>query len=97
MQIHLSGTQLTVKYADGKKKVMLDEDYRLGQRFNVKIESSEGNVKVWYDGQQKADLPINSPTSYFKAGAYVNSNTSNGESASAVGQVVVYRADVTHS
>ncbi len=97
MQIHLSGTQLTVKYADGKEKVVLDEDYRLGKRFTTKIESSGGRVKVWYDGQQKADLAINSPTSYFKAGAYVNSNTGNGESASAVGQVVIYRADVTHS
>jgi hypothetical protein len=94
MQIHLSGKQLTVKYADGKKKVVLDDDYKLGTRFTTKIESSGGHVKVWYNGQQKADLAINSSTSYFKAGAYVNCNTGK---ANDVGQVEVFRADVTHS
>lgn len=97
MQIHLSGKELTVKYADGKKKVSLDDSYELGTRFTVKIESSGGKVKVWYNGQQKADLPISTSTSYFKAGAYVNSNTSKGEKSSAEGQVVVYGVDVTHS
>jgi hypothetical protein len=97
MQIHLSGKQLTVKYGDGKKKVVLDDDYKLGTRFTTKIESSGGHVKVWYNGQQKADRAINSSTSYFKAGAYVNCNTSKGADASDVGQVVVYKADVTHS
>ena len=97
MQIHLSGKELTVKYADGKKKVSLDDDYQLGTRFKVKIESSGGHVKVWYNGQQKADLPISTSTSYFKAGAYVNSNTSKGEKSSAEGQVVIYNVDVKHS
>ena len=97
MQIHLSGKDLTVKYADGKKKVSLDDDYQLGTRFKVKIESSGGHVKVWYNGQEKADLPISTSTSYFKAGAYVNSNTSKGEKSSAEGQVVVYNVDVKHS
>ena len=46
-----------------------DGDYQLGKRFNVKVESAGGHVKVWYDGAAKADLPINSSTSYFKAGA----------------------------
>ena len=59
MQIHLSGTQLTVKYADGKKQVPLDDNYQLGKRFNVKIESAGRRVKVWYDGAEKAS-PINS-------------------------------------
>ena len=97
MQIHLSGKLLTVTYADGKKKVTLDDDYRLGTRFTVKIESSGGRVKVWYNGQQKCDLAITSSRNYFKAGAYLQSNTSKGDDASAIGQVVVYRADVTHS
>ena len=68
MQIHLSGQNLRVKYADGQKFVDLDPNYKLGTMFNVKIESAGGRVKVWYNGQQKADLPISSATSYFKAG-----------------------------
>jgi Alginate lyase len=97
MQIHLSGKDLTVKYADGKKKVSLDDNYQLGTRFKVKIESSGGHVKVWYNGQQRADLPISTSTSYFKAGAYVNSNTSKGEKSAAEGQVVIYNVDVKHT
>ena len=97
MQIHLSGKELTVKYADGKKKVSLDDNYELGTRFKVKIESSGGKVKVWYNGQEKCDLPISTSTSYFKAGAYVNSNTSKGEKSSAEGQVVIYDVDVQHT
>ena len=97
MQIHLSGKERTVKYADGKKKVVLDDDYQLGERFKVKIESSGGKVKVWYNGQERCNLPINDTTSYFKAGAYVNSNTSKGEKSSAEGQVVIYDVDVQHT
>jgi hypothetical protein len=97
MQIHLSGNELTVKYADGKKDVVLDDAYRLGERFRVKIESSDGHVKVWHNGELKADLPIYGAESYFKAGAYVNSNTSKGASSSDEGQVVIYGLNISHS
>jgi Alginate lyase len=97
MQIHLSDRRLAVKYADGKKDVVLDDDYRIGTTFSVKIEATKGHIRVWYDGAMKADLPITATNSYFKAGAYVNSNTSKGEKASAEGQVVVYRATVNHA
>jgi hypothetical protein len=95
MQIHLSGQNLRVKYADGQKFVDLDPNYKLGTMFNVKIESAGGRVKVWYNGQQKADLPISSATSYFKAGAYVNSNPSKGDK-SGEGQVVIKSLAVRH-
>jgi alginate lyase len=97
MQIHLSGTDLTVKYADGKKDVVLDNAYKLGERFRVKIESSDGHVKVWHNGELKADLPIYGSQSYFKAGAYVNSNTDKGASSDDVGQVVIYGVKISHS
>jgi hypothetical protein len=97
MQIHLSGTRLTVKYADGDKDVVLDPDYKLGQRFRVRIQSAEGHVKVWFNGDLKADLPIFGAQSYFKAGAYVNSNPSKGADPNDVGQVVIYGVKITHS
>jgi hypothetical protein len=96
MQIHLSGTKLTVKYADGDEEVVLDDDYQLGERFRAKIESSGGRVKVWHNGELKADLPIYGAESYFKAGVYVNSNTAKGAPASDVGQVVIYGLTVSH-
>jgi hypothetical protein len=97
MQIHLSGSQLTVKYDDGDKEVVLDDSYRLGERFTVKIVSSDGHVKVWHDGELKADLPIFGTKSYFKAGVYVNSNTDKGANSSDIGQVVIYKLDISHS
>lgn len=96
MQIHLSGSKLTVKYDDGSKKVPLDDNYQLGRVFTVRIESSAGRVKVWYDGVLKADLPISSSTSYFKAGNYLQTNTSKGDAADATAEVVIYALTVTH-
>jgi hypothetical protein len=97
MQIHLSGSELTVTYADGDKKVVLDDSYRLGERFRVKIQSSDGEVKVWHDGELKASLPISGSGNYFKAGAYVNSNPDKGADSSDVGQVVIYDVEISHS
>jgi hypothetical protein len=96
MQIHLSGQNLRVKYDDGRKFVDLEPNYRLGTMFSVKIESAEGRVKVWYNGQQKADLPISSSTSYFKAGVYTNSNPSKGDK-SGDGQVMIRSLSVRHT
>jgi hypothetical protein len=97
MQIHLSGSLLTVKYDDGDKEVVLDDSYRLGERFTVKIVSSDGRVQVWHNGELKADLPIFGAASYFKAGVYVNSNTKKGAASSDVGQVVIYKLSISHS
>jgi hypothetical protein len=97
MQIHLSGDLLTVKYDDGDKEVVLDDSYQLGERFTVKIVSSDSRVTVWHNGELKADLPIFGTASYFKAGVYVNSNTDKGANSSDIGQVVVYRVDISHN
>jgi hypothetical protein len=97
MQIHLSGKKLTVKYADGDKEVVLDPSYDLGERFRVKIQSAGGHVKVWYNGALEADLPIYGAESYFKAGAYVNSNADKGASRNEVGQVVIYGLSIRHT
>jgi hypothetical protein len=97
MQIHLSGKKLTVKYADGDKQVVLDPSYDLGERFRVKIQSAGGHVKVWYNGALEADLPIYGAESYFKAGAYVNSNADKGASRNDVGQVVIYGLSIRHT
>jgi hypothetical protein len=97
MQIHLSGSTLTVKYADGDKQVVLDPSYKLGERFRVKIQSAAGTVKVWFNGALKATLPISGTGNYFKAGAYVNSNPEKGADPSDVGQVVIYGLKISHS
>jgi hypothetical protein len=97
MQIHLSGSRLTVKYADGDKDVVLDPAYKLGERFRVKIQSAEGQVRVWFNGEMKATLPISGTGNYFKAGAYVNSNPEKGADPDDVGQVVIYGLKISHT
>jgi hypothetical protein len=97
MQIHLSGSKLTVKYADGDEEVVLDPAYKLGERFRVKIQAADGTVKVWFNGALRASLPISGTGNYFKAGAYVNSNPEKGADPDDVGQVVIYSLKISHS
>jgi hypothetical protein len=69
------------------------DDDQLGKRFNVRIESSNGHVKVWHNGELRADLLICGAHSYFKAGAHVSSNN---KGASDEGQVVIYDLKISH-
>ena len=97
MQIRLEGTHLMVQYGDGTKQVSLDPDYRLGTPYELEIVAATGGVRVSYNGEQKADLPLSGNTWYFKAGAYVQSNPSKGDADTAAGQVVIYSLEVTHT
>ena len=97
MQIRLEGKTLMVQYNDGKSEQVLDQDYRLGTPFDTKIVAANGKVDVLYNGQKKATLPLSGSGWYWKVGAYVQSNGSKGESAGSAGEVVVYKADISHS
>ena len=97
MQIRLEGNHLMVQYADGGKQVTLDPDYRLGTPYDIEIVAAENAVQVGYNGEVKAELPLSGSTWYFKAGAYVQSNPTKGEAATAAGQVVIYSLEVTHT
>jgi hypothetical protein len=97
LQIRLEGPRLMVQYDDGAKDVTLDPNYQLGTPYEIQIVAAEGHVQISYNGAQKADLPLAGSGWYFKAGAYLQSNTGKGEKASAVGQVVIYSLTVTHS
>jgi len=97
MQIRLEGNHLMVQYADGGKQLTLDPDYRLGTPYDIEIVAAENAVQVGYNGEVKAELPLSGSTWYFKAGAYVQSNPTKGEAATAAGQVVIYSLEVTHT
>jgi Alginate lyase len=96
LQIRLEGQRLMVQYDDGEKAVDLDPAYRLGTAFHVRIVAAPGGVQVLYNGERKADLPLRGTGWYWKAGAYVQSNTSKGDSADAAGEVVVYALRLDH-
>jgi Alginate lyase len=97
MQIRHEGSRLMVQYADGKKEVTLDPNYKLGTAYDVTIEATKSRVQVYYNGAKKFDLPLKGSTWYFKAGAYLQSNTSKGDKPTAIGQVVLNSLTVTHS
>jgi Alginate lyase len=97
MQIRLEGTKLMVQYHDGKSETVLDPNLQLGTPFTTRIVAANGKVDVLYNGQTKAELPLSGSGWYWKVGAYVQSNGSKGDGAGSQGEVVVYKADVTHS
>ena len=96
LQIRLEGQKLTVQYDDGKSEQVLDPNYTLGTPYNVQIVAADSKVDVLYNGQKKAELPLKGSGWYFKAGAYVQSNTSKGDGANSGGAVTLYALKVSH-
>jgi poly(beta-D-mannuronate) lyase len=97
LQIRLEGPRVMVRYDDGAKDVTLDPNYQLGTPYKMAIVAADSHVHISYNGTKKTDLPLAGKGWYFKAGAYVQSNTGHGDTASAVGQVVICALTVTHS
>ena len=60
---------------------------------------SEATMRTHWAGRHTGakDLPLSGTGWYFKAGAYVQSNTSTGDRPPANAQVVVCSLTVTHS
>jgi hypothetical protein len=97
LQVRLEGKKLMVQYNDGRSEAVLDPNYQLGTPFDVRIVAANGKVDVLYDGEKKAELPLSGSSWYWKVGAYVQANGSKGAGADSTGEVVVYKADITHS
>jgi hypothetical protein len=97
VQIRLEDKALVAQYADGASQVVMDPDYALGTPFQVRIVAADRRVVVFYDGQQKAELPLEGSGWYWKVGAYVQANTGTGDDAGAVGEVVVHALNAVHA
>ena len=97
LQIRLEGQKLMVQYDDGKSEQVLDPDYQLGTPYHVRIVAADSKVDVLYNGEKKAELPLTGSGWYWKVGAYVQANGSKGDGAGSTGEVVVYKADISHS
>jgi poly(beta-D-mannuronate) lyase len=94
--IRLDGTRLWVK-ENNKSVGILDPDYRLGAIFTVKLTATDGRILVYYNDVLKVDFAQVCSSCYFKAGAYLQSDTSYGDNPDAYGEVVIYSLDVSHS
>lgn len=95
VMIRLEDSDLFVEH-DGQRLADLDNSYVLGSTFTVRIEASQGHLRVSYNGEEKLDFPYDGNGMYFKAGAYAQSNLDNGEPSGSVGQVVISRLVVSH-
>jgi hypothetical protein len=97
VQIRLEGQELMVQYGDGNSEMVLDPHYRLGTPYQLRIDAADSKVEVHYNDQKTAELPLTGSGWYWKVGAYVQSNTSKGDRADAVGAVTVYALQVNHN
>ncbi len=89
---------------NGTDGPVLDPAYTLGKRFTVKFVVSGGKINVYYNGSAAPayTLTKNITGSYFKAGAYTQSNCSTEQargaqcSESNYGEVIIYGLSVRH-
>ncbi|TWF79380.1 alginate lyase [Pseudonocardia hierapolitana] len=97
MQIRLEGSTLVAQYADGAEQVVIDQDYRLGTPYDLRIVAADGRITVFYDGEQRAEIERSGSSWYWKVGAYTQSNPERGDDPDALGEVVVYSLRIEHT
>jgi Alginate lyase len=93
--VELEASKLYVRYKDSVAGV-LDADYRLGTYFDLRVQARAGVVDVYYNGVHKVRQEMNEQGCYFKAGCYVQSNTSTGDQPSAYASVDIAELVVSH-
>lgn len=96
LMMRLEGTKLFVE-RNKLGEVALDPRYELGTPFDLKIEASNGHVRVWYNDVEKLDWPVTRYGCYFKAGCYTQSNLKKGDAADSFGEVIIHAINVDHS
>jgi len=98
VMIRLEGPRLFVMM-DGRDVGTLDAAYVLGRRFTVRIEASDGHIRVYHDdlAVPKVDVARAASTCYFKAGVYTQSNPAHGDAPDAYGEVAIAALTVTHT
>lgn len=86
IMVRLEGNELFVERGN-LEEVMLDSDYQLGDKFNLRIEAGKGRIKVWYNEQKKMDWKVSKKGCYFKVGCYTQSNMDKEKQKGSYGKV----------
>ena len=76
--------------SQGKNIGDLDNNYKLGTVYKIKIVAEKGRIKVFYNDVEKANYAKKGSDFYFKAGCYTQSNTSKGDDTNAYGEAVIF-------
>ncbi|MFE0802668.1 chondroitinase-B domain-containing protein [Streptomyces sp. NPDC058834] len=94
----LEGSKLYITDGDTSRHHLMTDSYELGTRFQAKFEVSDGETRVYYNGELQTTLSKDYSGAYFKAGAYTQANCGNSDPCSNdnYGQVKIYDLDVTH-
>jgi len=95
IMIRLEGEHLFVE-GGGDELATLDPSYELGTIFTVRMEASDGHIRVYHDGVLVLDLEREADGCYFKAGAYTQSNLDRGDTPGAYGEVVIHDLQLSH-
>jgi poly(beta-D-mannuronate) lyase len=96
--IKLRGNRLFANADGGDFDETLDDNYKLGTRFKLRIEATQGIINVTYNDKKTVTYQKSSDTMYFKAGVYNQSNLEKNpdEDPKSYGEVVIYKLKVTH-
>lgn len=97
LKIRLNDNKLEVTH-DGSGTIVLDKDYKLGEKISLKLRATGGVMEVYYNDMDtpKLKLPDKTNTCFFKMGCYTQSNISKGDKSDAYAEVWVYTLDVKH-
>lgn len=93
--VRLDGRHLYVKTEDGEMAT-LNDSYRLGTFFTLKITASNGNVAVFYNNDLKASFKKKCSSCYFKAGIYLQTNEEMEGGRKSVGEVRIRGLSISH-
>jgi hypothetical protein len=93
--VELDGSKLYVRYKDDVAGV-LDDGYRLGTYFGLRLVAAGGFVDVYYNGVHKVRHALVATGCYFKAGCYVQSSTATGDAPTAFAAVDIAELTVSH-
>jgi poly(beta-D-mannuronate) lyase len=94
--VRLDNDKLRVFYND-QAAAVLNPAYQLGITFTVKIVAGGGFIDVYYNNIRQAHIAAARTGCYFKAGCYLQTNTSKGDSPTDYGQVEVFKLHLTHA
>jgi poly(beta-D-mannuronate) lyase len=94
--VRLDDNKLHVVYDDQTAGV-LDPDYQLGTTFTVRIVAGGGFIDVYHDNVRKVRVSATRTGCYFKAGCYLQTNTSTGDAPADYGQVEIFDLRLSHT
>lgn len=93
--VRLDGQRMYVKTEQGAV-ADLDTGYKLGTTYTLRLEATGSRIKIYYNGALKSTLERSCNECYFKAGAYLQTNT-QWDNPQSYGEVTIYRLKVEHS